>query len=132
MNDVLTNKEDICGNWLQRYTKTPLSDFADLILLTNFNNYLDIFCTQMGIPPVGFDANIIPVAMWLRGFMPGDDAFSSENRSSQSIRALLCDIVDVSLNDVSRLMVLNGYSLNSSSANPEWMMQPIGDVDDNQ
>ena len=58
MNDVLTNKEDICGNWLQRYTKTPLSDFADLILLTNFNNYLDIFCTQMGIPPVGFDANM--------------------------------------------------------------------------
>ena len=96
-------------------------------------DYLDNLDAYIHEPDsVGFDANIIPVAMWLRGFMPGDDSFSAENRSSQSIRALLCDIVDVSLNDVSRLMVLNGYSLNSSSANPEWMMQPIGDVDDNQ
>ena len=46
------------------------------------------------------------------------------------IRALLGDIVDVSLNDVSRLMVLNGYSLNRSSAKPEWMLQPISEVSD--
>ena len=96
-------------------------------------DYLDTLdALTHGPDSMGFAATIIPAAMWLRNFMPGDDAFSSENRSSQSIRALLCDIVDVSLNDVSRLMVLNGYSLNSSSANPEWMMQPIGDVDDNQ
>ena len=94
-------------------------------------DYLDTLDAYIHEPDsVGFDANIIPVAMWLRGFMPGDDAFSAENRSSQSIRALLCDIVEVNLNDVSRLMVLNGYSLNSSSANPEWMMQPISEVPD--
>lgn len=78
----------------------------------------------------GFGDNIIPVAMWLRGFMPGDDDRSPDNKSSMMIRALLGDIVDVSLNDVSRLMVLNGYSLNRSSANPEWMLQPISEVPD--
>lgn len=91
---------------------------------------LDVFIHEPD--SVGFDANIIPVAMWLRGFMPGDDDHSPDNKTSLVIRMLMGDIVDVSLNDVSRLMVLNGYSLNSSSANPEWMMKPIGDVDDNQ
>ena len=91
---------------------------------------LDAYIHEPG--SVGFDTNIIPVAMWLRGFMPGDDDHSPDNKTSLVIRMLMGDIVDVSLNDVSRLMVLNGYSLNSSSANPEWMMQPIGDVDDNQ
>lgn len=96
-------------------------------------DYLDTLDAFIHEPDsVGFDTNIIPVAMWLRGFMPGDDEHSADNKSSMMIRSLLGDIVDVSLNDVSRLMVLNGYSLNSSSANPEWMMKPIGDVDDNQ
>lgn len=82
---------------------------------------------------VGFGDNIIPVAMWLRNFMPGDDDNGSFNKSSATIRAALCDIVDVSLNDISRLMVLNGYSLGGSNQTyPEWMMQPIGDEDDDQ
>lgn len=54
----MTTKEEITGNWLTRYTKTPLEDFGDLVLLTNFNNYVDLFCEQMNVPQVGFDANM--------------------------------------------------------------------------
>ena len=94
-------------------------------------DYLDTLDAFIHEPEyVGFGDNIIPVAMWLRGFMPGDDDRSPDNKSSMMIRALLRDIVDVRLNDVSRLMVLTGYSLNRSSANPEWMLQPISEVSD--
>ena len=48
-------KEEICGNWLQRYTKVQLEEFGDLVLLTNFNNYVDMFCEQMNVTAVGFD-----------------------------------------------------------------------------
>lgn len=97
----------------------------------NKQDYLDTLDAFIHEPEnVGFGDNIIPVAMWLRGFMPGSDDKSPDNKSSMMIRALLGDIVDVSLNDVSRLMVLNGYSLNRSSANPEWMLQPIDEVPD--
>lgn len=54
----MTTKEEIIGNWLVRYTKTKLEDFGDCVLLTNFNNYVDIFCEQCGIEPVGFNANM--------------------------------------------------------------------------
>lgn len=40
----------------------------------NRQDYLDTLDTFVHDPQsVGFDENIIPVAMWLRGFMPGDD-----------------------------------------------------------
>ena len=82
---------------------------------------------------LNFSDEIIPVAMWLRNFMPGDDDHGSFNKSSAAIRAALCDIVDVSLNEISRLMVLNGYSLGGTNQTyPEWLMQPIGDENDNQ
>ena len=82
---------------------------------------------------LSFSDEIIPVAMWLRNFMPGDDDNGSFNKSSAAIRAALCDIVDVSLNEISRLMVLNGYSLGGTNQTyPEWLMQPIGDENDNQ
>ncbi len=82
---------------------------------------------------LNFSDEIIPVAMWLRNFMPGDDDNGSFNKSSAAIRAALCDIVDVSLNEISRLMVLNGYSLGGTNQTyPEWLMQPIGDENDNQ
>lgn len=97
----------------------------------NKQDYLDTLDAFIHEPEnVGFGDNIIPVAMWLRNFMPGDDDNGAFNKSSLMIRALLGSIVDVSLNDVSRLMVLNGYSLNRSSANPEWMLQPIDEVPD--
>jgi AMP nucleosidase len=41
-------KEDIVRNWLPRYTGLALEDFKPHILLTNFDNYLDIFCKQTG------------------------------------------------------------------------------------
>ena len=90
-------------------------------------DYLDNLDTFINEPDsVGFGDDIIPVAMWLRNFMPGDDDRGSCNKSSAGIRAALCDIVDVSLNEISRLMVLNGYSLGGTSQTyPEWLMQPI-------
>ena len=54
----MKTKEEIAGNWLVRYTKNPLESFGNLILLTNFNNYVDLFCEQMGVKTVGFDANM--------------------------------------------------------------------------
>lgn len=41
-----------------RYTKLPLEDFGEYILLTNFNNYVDMFCDECGIERVGFSANM--------------------------------------------------------------------------
>lgn len=76
-----------------------------------------------------FDDNIIPVAMWLRNYMPGDDDMSTCNKSSAAIRSIMSDIVDVKLNDITRLMILNGYTLGGANqAFPEWLMQPIGDI----
>ena len=46
------------ANWLPRYTKHPLEDFGRLVLLTNFNNYVDIFCDHFGIPQPAYDANM--------------------------------------------------------------------------
>lgn len=54
----MTTKEEITGNWLVRYTKMQLKDFGKLILLTNFNNYVDIFCKFYNVAPVGFEANM--------------------------------------------------------------------------
>lgn len=54
----MMTKEEIASNWLVRYTKTPLEHFGEYVLLTNFNNYVDIFCEQNGIEPVGFSANM--------------------------------------------------------------------------
>ncbi|MCB0792733.1 MAG: AMP nucleosidase [Flavobacteriales bacterium] len=41
-------KHEIVANWLPRYTGLPLEAFKPHILLTNFDNYLDIFCEQTG------------------------------------------------------------------------------------
>lgn len=54
----MMTKESITGNWLVRYTQMPLEQFGDYVLLTNFNNYVDLFCEQCGVPPVGFGANM--------------------------------------------------------------------------
>ena len=54
----MVTKQEIVNNWLGRYTKQPLETFSDYILLTNFNNYVDMFCDQMGVERVGFDANM--------------------------------------------------------------------------
>lgn len=54
----MITKQEIVGNWLVRYTKMPLEAFGQHILLTNFNNYIDLFCDEMNVPHVGFEANM--------------------------------------------------------------------------
>lgn len=44
----MRTKEEIVSNWLPRYTGLALDAFKPHILLTNFDNYLDIFCEQTG------------------------------------------------------------------------------------
>jgi AMP nucleosidase len=41
-------KEEIVSNWLPRYTGLGLDAFKPYVLLTNFHNYLEIFCQQTG------------------------------------------------------------------------------------
>ncbi|MBQ9286658.1 MAG: AMP nucleosidase [Bacteroidaceae bacterium] len=54
----MKTKQEIVENWLPRYTKHPLEDFSQLVLLTNFNNYVDIFCEHFGIPAPAYEANM--------------------------------------------------------------------------
>ncbi len=44
----MRTKQEIVSNWLPRYTGVPVEDFKKHILLTNFDNYLEIFCQQTG------------------------------------------------------------------------------------
>ncbi len=39
----MKTKKEIIDNWLPRYTANPLENFGKYILLTNFNNYLELF-----------------------------------------------------------------------------------------
>ena len=55
----MKTKEEIVANWLPRYTKRALEDFGSYILLTNFNNYVEIFAERFGVPVLGRDANMI-------------------------------------------------------------------------
>jgi AMP nucleosidase len=51
----MKSKEDIVNNWLPRYTGTELEDFGKYILLTNFNNYVEVFAEQHGVEINGTD-----------------------------------------------------------------------------
>lgn len=55
---MLKTKQEIVENWLPRYTNHPLEDFGNYVLLTNFNNYVDIFCEQFGVEKPPYDANM--------------------------------------------------------------------------
>jgi len=39
----MKTKKEIVENWLPRYTGRPLDDFSPYILLTNFNQYVELF-----------------------------------------------------------------------------------------
>ena len=45
----MKTKQEIVENWLPRYTNHPLEDFGEYIVLTNFNNYVDIFCEHFSL-----------------------------------------------------------------------------------
>jgi AMP nucleosidase len=45
----MNNKLTICQNWLPRYTGMPIDSFADYILLTNFQNYVEAFAEKLEV-----------------------------------------------------------------------------------
>ena len=51
----MKDKKDIVENWLPRYTGTPLSEFGEYVLLTNFDNYVEWFAAGNGVLVKGLD-----------------------------------------------------------------------------
>lgn len=54
----MDTKQKIVENWLVRYTGQPLDEFGKLVLLTNFNKYVDIFCALEGVEPVASESGM--------------------------------------------------------------------------
>ena len=54
----MKNKQEIVENWLPRYTKRPLKDFTQYILLANFQKYVEIFAEHFNVPIIGLDSNM--------------------------------------------------------------------------
>lgn len=54
----MKTKDEIVKNWLVRYTKRELKDFTPYILLTNFNNYVELFAKEFDVPVLGKDGNM--------------------------------------------------------------------------
>lgn len=54
----MKTKQEIVENWLPRYTNHPLEDFGEYILLTNFNNYVDIFCEHFALDKPDYKSNM--------------------------------------------------------------------------
>ncbi len=54
----MKTKSEIVENWLPRYTGRKLEDFTPYILLTNFQNYVDMFAKWNNVPVVGEEANM--------------------------------------------------------------------------
>ncbi len=55
----MKTKKEIVENWLPRYTKRPINEFTKYILLTNFNNYVEMFAEWFNVPVLGRDGNMI-------------------------------------------------------------------------
>jgi AMP nucleosidase len=51
----MRTKEEIVQNWLPRYTGTTIEEFGKYILLTNFQNYLELFAQWNNVPIKGKD-----------------------------------------------------------------------------
>ncbi|MCR6638776.1 MAG: AMP nucleosidase [Sporocytophaga sp.] len=45
----MKTKEEIVKDWLPRYTGTPISEFGEYILLTNFINYVELFAEKFKV-----------------------------------------------------------------------------------
>ncbi len=53
----MKTKQEIVENWLPRYTRIPLEEFGQYILLTNFQTYVDMFAKKYNVS-VTSDANM--------------------------------------------------------------------------
>lgn len=51
----MKTKEEIVTNWLPRYTGVPISELTPYILLTNFQQYVDMFAEWHQVPVLGKD-----------------------------------------------------------------------------
>lgn len=51
----MKTKSEIVKNWLPRYTGTPLQNFGQYILLTNFDDYVEMFAKQFKVKVQGRD-----------------------------------------------------------------------------
>jgi len=51
----MKSKKEIVDNWLPRYTGTPIENFGEYILITNFGNYVEIFAQRTGAEVKGRD-----------------------------------------------------------------------------
>ncbi len=51
----MKTKREIVENWLPRYTGLPLEKFGKYILLTNFQNYVNMFAEWQGVEVIGRD-----------------------------------------------------------------------------
>jgi AMP nucleosidase len=49
----MKTKDEIVNNWLPRYTGEKLENFGEYILLTNFDNYVQLFAEWHGVPVIG-------------------------------------------------------------------------------
>lgn len=55
----MKTKDEIVANWLPRYTKRPMAEFTEYILLTNFNNYVEKFASWYNVPVLGRDGTML-------------------------------------------------------------------------
>lgn len=54
----MKSKEEIVSNWLPRYTGKSLDSFGKYILLTNFQNYVEMFAQRFNVPVDGEERNM--------------------------------------------------------------------------
>jgi len=54
----MQTKKEIVENWLPRYTGTSLEEFGEYILLTNFNNYVELFARQFEVEIKGLNKSM--------------------------------------------------------------------------
>lgn len=54
----MKTKADIVENWLPRYTGKDLDEIGKYILLTNFQNYVEMFARSFGVEVDGKDRNM--------------------------------------------------------------------------
>ncbi len=52
----MKSKKEIVENWLPRYTDRPLDEFTPYILLTNFQNYVEMFAKEFDVPVRGMNS----------------------------------------------------------------------------